>query len=244
MEDFSNIINWDNLYKSSKTFKKNKPFKHAFVEEIFHRGFYEKLYKTYPKINEKFTLVNSITKMQYWRGWDKRKDVENKISNNKEDPSLSKEWNKFLRYITTDEFASHFREFSGINVTNISDFGFTAYKKGGFQLPHIHNVGPNTLVMLFYFSKGWQKGDPGGTYCAYEEDESKIFFEPYNLDNSMIIFHDGPLAAHGARYITKDVTRQAFAVNIENYSNEKGWSGGIDKQNFISSVKSKNKKTK
>ena len=217
---------------------------HAFVEEIFHRDFYEKLYKTYPKINEKFTLVNSITKMQYWRGWDKRKDVENKISNNKEDPSLSKEWNKFLRYVNTDEFASQFRDFSGVDITKCKAFGFAAYEKGGFQLPHLHNVGPSTIAILFYFSKGWQKGDPGGTYCAYEEDESKIFFEPYNLDNSMVIFHDGPLAVHGARYITKDVTRQAFTVDLENYSDEKGWSGDHDKKNFMKSIKSKNKKVK
>jgi len=243
LEDFSDIINWDNLHKASKTFKKSKPFKHAFIEEIFHNDFYEKLYKTYPKIDDMWTLANSITKFQYYRGWDKKNDGEDWISNHKEDPSLSKEWNKFLRYVNTNEFASHFKEFSGIDVTKCKACGFAAYKKGGFQLPHIHNVGPSTIAMLFYFSKGWQKGDPGGTYCAYGEDESKIFFEPYNLDNSMVIFHDGPLAAHGARYITKDVVRQAFSVDLENYTAEKGWSGDHDKQNFLASLKSKNRKS-
>ena len=143
MEDFSDIINLDNLYKSSKTFKRNKPFKHAFVEEIFHRDFYEKLYNTYPEINEKFTLVNSISKIQYWRGWDKRKDVENGISNNKEDPSLSKEWNKFLRYIMTDEFASHF--------SSKESFRF-AFAVSLHQLLYWYELNPSDQFIVLIFT--------------------------------------------------------------------------------------------
>ena len=40
---------------------------------------------------------------------------------------------------------------------------------------------------------------------ASEPDESSIIFEPYNLDNSIALFHDGPKAAHGVRYISKDI---------------------------------------
>lgn len=244
MEDFSEIINWKNLFKLSDNFKNNKPFKYAFVEDIFYKDFYEKLYRTYPKIDETWDTVNSITKMQYWRGYDKREDVESGNTEHVDDPYLSKEWNKFLRYVNTDEFSNNFTKFSGIKVTRCKMYGFAAYHSGGFQLPHIHNVGPKTLVTLYYFSKGWKKGDPGGTYLAYEEDESKIFFEPYNLNNSMVVFHDGPKAAHGARYITKDVTRQAFSVDLEYYSEKMGWSGGKDKENFYAKLKTGNKNSK
>ena len=101
-----------------------------------------------------------------------------------------------------------------------------AYRNGGFQLPHVHNVGPSTVVIIFYFSKGWEKGDPGGTYIASDLDESDIIFEPYNLDNSMVIFQDSPKAIHGIRYITKDVERRAIQITLEEYNDETGWTGG------------------
>ena len=82
MENFDEICNWDNLFAQSETFKNNKPFKYAFVEEIFKRDFYEKLFENYflksftsrltdysdPKINvigtevlnAKYTIVKSV----------------------------------------------------------------------------------------------------------------------------------------------------------------------------------------
>ena len=55
-------------------------------------------------------------------------------------------------------------------------------------------------------------------------------FEPYNLDNTMVILQDGPSSAHGTRYITKDVTRKAIQIYYEGYSEETGWSGkGFEK---------------
>ena len=38
------------------------------------------------------------------------------------------------------------------------------------------------------------------------------------------IFHDGPHAGHGVRYITKDVERRAIQIYLEKYSSETGWS--------------------
>ena len=101
------------------------------------------------------------------------------------------------------------------------------YKKGGFQLPHIHNVGPSTLVLMFYFSKNWKNNSPGGTYMAKEEDESSLIFEPYDLDNSIAIFQDSEFSAHGTRYITSDVERRALQITLEGYDETDGWSGGI-----------------
>ena len=70
-----------------------------------------------------------------------------------DDPTISESWNKLKRYAETDEFVSYFREFSGVPVTKCKHFLFMGYQRGGFQLPHIHNVGPSTLVIMLYFSK-------------------------------------------------------------------------------------------
>lgn len=222
MEDFSGLINWENLFKKSNDFKKQKPFKFAFIEEFFVKDFYDKLYNTFPKLSE-FEDGSDNSKSQlvkYWGDSGRGKPV-----GKEEDPRFSKEWNRLFRYAHTKEFSENFRKFSGVPVTNMKQFLFISYRKGGFQLPHIHNVGPSTLVLMFYFSKGWQKGDPGGTYMANGLDESKIIFEPYNLDNSLALFHDGPKAAHGTRYIVKDVERRALQITLEEYSEKTGWSG-------------------
>ena len=64
---------------------------------------------------------------------------------------------------------------------------------------------------------------------ASEEDESKIIFEPYNLDNTMAIFHDGPTSAHGTRMITNNLERKALQITLEEYNDESGWTGGNQK---------------
>ncbi len=143
-----------------------------------------------------------------------------------DDNTLSEEWNTLKRYSESQEFIENFRNFSGISVSKVRQFHFLSYKKGGFQLPHIHNVSPSTLVMMFYFSKGWKQGEPGGTFISTDVDESTIIFEPYDLDNSMALFHDGPNAAHGTRYISKDVERRALQITLEGWSPEKGWASG------------------
>ena len=223
MEDFSNIVNWDNLFAKSEEFKQNKPFKFDFIEEFFNRDFYEKLYETYPKIDDTWGVNSDLSKFQHYKIWNNATPSE--ISSEGDDPSLSSHWNKLKRHAETEEFVENFRKFSGVNVTKLKYVLFMSYKKGGFQLPHIHNVGPSTLILMFYFSKNWNKGDPGGTYMATEKDESSIIFEPYNLDNSMALFHDGPNAAHGVRIINKDVIRQGFQITLEGFTSTSGWSG-------------------
>ena len=71
-------------------------------------------------------------------------------------------------------------------------------------------MGPSTIIIMAYFSKNWEKGKPGGTYVASEEDESTIVFEPYNLDNSMVCFAETPRSYHGSRYITHDIPRPSI----------------------------------
>ena len=86
----------------------------------------------------------------------------------------------------------------------------------GMDISNLNKKSPDkTLILFFYFSKGWEKGDPGGTYLCKENDESSIFFEPYDLDNTFVCFEETPHSWHGTRYITKDVVRQALSVSLQ-----------------------------
>lgn len=238
MEDFSNIINWKNVLKNSEPFKNAKPFRFGFIEEFLNRDFYEKLFATYPKINDMWHVSIDPRKDQLCRYWGEV--GPNEVVGEDDDSQYSPEWNEFKRYAQSEEFIQNFRKFSDIPVSKLKFFHFMAYKKGGFQLPHVHNVGPSTLILMVYFSKNWQKGDPGGTYISTELNESSIIFEPYNLDNSVAILHDSPNAYHGIRYITKDVQRLALQITLEGYSSEKGWTGGnpeVEKQKISQNLR-------
>ena len=213
MEDFSNIVNWGSVSNQSSSFKNQTPFHFALIEKFFERDFYEKLYETYPKIDETWTLAHTATKSQhtkYWNGIG-----PNDVVGCEDDPQYSEEWNKFKSYAQSEEFVEKIRKFSGVPINKLKFFHFMSYTKGGFQEPHFHNVGPNTLVFMVYLSKNWKKGDPGGTYMASDVDESSIIFEPYNLDNSAAVFLDGPKSAHGVRLITKDIERRALQMTFE-----------------------------
>jgi hypothetical protein len=223
MEDFSNIVNWDAVNKQSESFQNQTPFHFAFIEEFFSRDFYEKLYDTFPNIDDSWSLANTSTKTQFVKYWNGMGSTG--VVGEEDDPQFSEEWNKFKRYAQSEEFIENFRKFSNVPVKKLKFFHFMSYKKGGFQEPHIHNVGPSTLIFMLYFSKNWKTGDPGGTYMATEEDESSIIFEPYNLDNSVALFQDSPKAAHGVRLITKDVERHALQITLEGYSVDSGWTG-------------------
>jgi hypothetical protein len=223
-----NIINWDNILDHSKTFQAQKPTKWAFLEEFLSRDFYEKLYETYPKKDESWTLDDQHDYYNFSHTWGGKDRTD--VSTDVEDPSFSESWNQFHHYLFSDEFISNVRKFSGVPVNRLKYFTFALKPKRGYQLAHIHNVGPSTLILVIYFNKNWKKGDPGGTYISTEEDESKMIFEPYNLDNTAMIFHDGPHAAHGSRYITKDVERRAIQIYLEKYSPDTGWSGGSKKR--------------
>ena len=224
----SHIINWEKLFSYSDTFQNNKPCKWAFIEDFFQREFYDQLYETFPKFDDSWVHVSAHDKDTFRKLWRNQKNDD--IPTDEEDHKFSKPWNEFHHYLFTDEFIQNIRKFSGVPVGGLKHFSMKVSKKGGYQSPHIHNVGPSTLIFMVYFSKSWEKGDPGGTYLTPEEDESKMIFEPYNLDNSTLVFQDGPYAGHGVRYIEKDVERRAIQIYLEGYSADSGWSSNSIKR--------------
>ena len=221
-----NIVNWQNASSQSLNFKNNSPTKWAFIKEFLDRGFYEELYKTYPKFDDTWSEMDSYDRVGYRKFW-KRDEETNHIQ--EYDSRYNESWNKFLEYAWSEEFIKKLVEVTGVEVTGLRHFCFMYAKKDGFQSPHIHNVSDKTLIVFIYFSKNWEEGDPGGTYLSDGRDESKILFEPYNLDNTSLFVLDGPNAAHGVRRITKDVERRAIQLTYEPFSTTDGWYGQPNK---------------
>ena len=103
MEDFSEIINWENVEKQKENFHNSKPFKFAFVEDFFKKDFYDKLYETYPKIDDSWTPSTHMAKNIFMKNWSTT-DAGFVVQKG-DDPSFSKEWNKFKRYAESPEYS-------------------------------------------------------------------------------------------------------------------------------------------
>ena len=229
MTEFSKIINWDNVFAQAETFQNNKPFKYGFIENIFYEDFYEKLYETYPSLDT-FEKGNTYSKSQLIKYWgNNNKSV---IPAEGNDNNYSEEWNLLKRYLESEDFLKNMSKFSGILFNKLKFFSLIAHRKGGFQSPHNHNMGESVAVAMFYFSKGWKEGEAGGTYVSSDMDESTILFEPYNLDNSMIIFQDGPVSWHGCRYVTKDVERRSLQLYLDRVVDGKFVGGGATEDDY------------
>jgi hypothetical protein len=221
MNNFNKIINWKNVFDESQNFQNKKPSKFAFIENLFHNDFYEKLYETYPEEDDGmwYRLTNDFSRSAMRRNFANIKP--NDPINDDDDPKLSPEWNEFKRFMNSKEFAENISKLTGITVTRPQHYVFINLHKGDFNLPHNHfsetsDDNPNSyaLTILLYFTKNWKQGEPGGTYMCANEDESSIIFEPYNLDNSMVCFAEGLDAWHGSRYITSDTVRQSIQLTM------------------------------
>ena len=221
MSEFPNIINWENIFSKSEEFDNSKDPKFTFVENWIENDFYEKLYESFPDISI-FTRIEQQDKTAFRRWWGTKKDGE--IADpDEEDNELSPEWNLFYKYLHSEEFIKNFQKFSKVNVNRLKHWTFMNMEKGGYQLPHIHNEGPRTIGLIFYFNKNWPDGAAGGTYMSRNEG-SEILFEPYNLSNSCLIYHDGPYAEHGVRKMDRDTQRKAVQITLVGWSEEEGWS--------------------
>jgi len=149
------IINWDNLFAQKDSFMNANPFKFIFIENVLDNNFYKELYETYPKLDDTWDVVSTFTKSMYAKFWN----IPDNESSQDTKSTFTKEWKDLQIYINSEEFLSNIRKLTGTTVNRVKNFQFVLYKKGGFQLPHIHNVGPNTVILMVYFSKGWKKGD-------------------------------------------------------------------------------------
>ena len=220
MNDFPDIINWENVFSKSQEFQNSQNPKFTFIENWINEDFYKKLYSTFPEIDQ-FTKIEQQDKSSFRRYWGTKK-VNEIIDPTEKDDKLNPEWNLFYRYLHSPEFINKFREFSQIDVNRLKSWTFMNMERGGYQLPHIHDEGNKTLGLIFYFNKNWPDGAPGGTYIS-KDGGSDIIFEPYNLDNSCLIYHDGPFAEHGVRKIDRDTQRKAIQIELMGWSEQNGW---------------------
>ena len=215
------IINWENVFTNSETFKNNKPFPFGFVENVFEPDFYSMLYESYPKVDSSWHHPTDFGRSATKRGFGNH-ESPNKTDYppDQEDEMLSKSWNEFFHYLYTDEFLNNMSKYTGIELTKLGHFGFFYNQKGDYNMPHTHhpNIDPKDytykVTILAFFGKGWKNGQPGGTYISSEEDESTIVFEPYNLDNTWLCFAETPESYHGSRYQTHDITRPSIQFTL------------------------------
>jgi hypothetical protein len=219
LSSFDNLVNWNNVFQNSEKFQKNKPVPFGFVEEFFDRAFYEKLYKSWPtEDGEGWVRMTADYSRSASHKYLIKEKKSNVIDNN--DPNMSKEWNVLKQYVNSPEFVAGIAKYTGLPLTKLVTAVFATLFKGDFNMVHNHFEESGSgdyaykVTMMLYFSKSWQKGDPGGTYIASEEDESSIVFEPCNLDNTMLCFQETPSSWHGSRIITKDVVRRAFTLTL------------------------------
>jgi len=214
------MINWENVFRNSDTFKNNKPFQFGFVENFFHEDFYNELYNTYPEVDKDWFVPTAFDRTAKKRWFGAADPNSEQKSDDLEDHSLSKAWNEFFHYIHSKEFLGNMSKYSGIELTGFTHFGFIVNEKGSFNMSHTHHPDKQkkdyayNLTILIYFAKGWKHGEPGGTYIASDEDESSIIFEPYNLDNTCVIFAETPRSFHGSRYMTQDVQRKSIQFTL------------------------------
>jgi len=244
-----NIVNWQKAYDQSSNFKNSGPTKWAFVKEFLDRDFYEELYMTFPKFDSTWYLTDSAgsktdEKLAYRKFWKREQNryyidgipINEHNLIQEYDSGYSESWNKFLNHAWSEEFVKKLVEVTGVEVKGLRHFCFMYANENCYQKTHIHNVSDKTLIVFLYFSKNWEEGDPGGTYLSdvgaaavddqyFATGESKIVFEPYDLDNTSLFVLDGPEAAHGVRKISKDVERRAIQLTYEPYSSVNGWYG-------------------
>ena len=215
------IFNWKNIFANSETFKNNKPYSFGFVENVFESDFYNILHETYPKIDSSWNHTTDFGRSATKRGFGKHK-TPNKTNYppDQKDETLSEAWNEIFHYFYTDEFLINMSKYTGMKLTKLCHFGFVYNQKGDFNMPHTHhpNVDPKDysykVTVLAYFAKGWENGQPGGTYISSEEDESTIIFEPSNLDNTWVCFAETPKSFHGSRLHTHNIPRPSIQFTL------------------------------
>lgn len=177
-------------------------FRYGYIANLFKEDVYKKLVETFPLVSE-FKLVDKQSgggRKRFYIGpaYDASKNWGCVCHLR----GLPKIWKDVLNESISPEFASLFREATGVNFNSLCAFGFTYGNEGCMQEAHIDGAvrenDPNpihsTIACLMYFNK--EEGGTGGT-CVYATDRKTILFQAPSLRNGLFFFEQHPDAWHG-----------------------------------------------
>jgi len=159
------IINWKNVFAHDRTFQEKNLLNGHLSRNSLQVISMKNCMKLIQKKMTAWFFETSNDKSAYRKWWTGR-DPDG-IPNDVEDPNFSEHWNKLHHYLFSDEFLSNIRKFSGVPVNKVKSLAFMLLTRGGYQLPHIHDVGPSTLILMLYFSKNWNKRRSWRNICDY-----------------------------------------------------------------------------
>lgn len=100
--DTNKIINWNNVFANSDTFKNNKPFPFGFVEGVFYSDFYDALHRTFPKEDDTWESSSNISRSSRRKLFGK--DTKTKAVDST-DSTISDEWNTFHHTICSQKIS-------------------------------------------------------------------------------------------------------------------------------------------
>ena len=119
------IIDWDNVFQNSETFKNNSPCPFGFVENVFEADFYQDLHESYPKIDSNWYKPTHVGRSATKRGFGNHKPhLGDEFPEDHEDKNLSNSWNNLFHYFHTEEFFKNMTEYTGFTLTKLRHFGF------------------------------------------------------------------------------------------------------------------------
>ncbi len=210
--NFNKLINFNNLKKEAKLFKKNKPFNYLVVDDFFESNFAKKLESEIPNYNDNI-----------WHEYNNPIEVK-KLTNN---------WNNFktntyvtFSYLTSDKFTNILEKILNIknliNDPGLHGGGIHVHKNGGKLNPHLdYFIHPKNncirkLNLLIYLNKNWKEKN-GGHLGFWEKNNNKLILKKEILPkyNRAVIFDTSTNSWHGLSREVKcgiNMSRKHLAV--------------------------------
>ncbi len=172
-----------------------EPFEHVILDKIFDKKVADKLYKSFPPLNNRFWEKSNLKdiEIKYRSKWKSEFDVPENIIDIVRVLNSSIILNALAKRMKIKKLISDpYYSGGGLNLTT----------KGGLLDVHVDGnyhdaTGLNRrLNLLIYFCKSW-KSDYGGELCLYDRFGKKLIKKIEPLFNRLVIFNTHDYSYHG-----------------------------------------------